>query len=92
MRFDYQADPRKVGLVIAGNSDQEFGVLVVVRQVTVDAIVVGGHPGDDSITTTFSRKTGLAVDDGKLAKLQIPPSELARIAEFDIQGAYTEPP
>jgi hypothetical protein len=73
------------------NDDKTIAIIVAVNQVSLDRIVLG-VTGDDEVArcirTAFDWKTGLCIDGGKLGQLKLPPSELARIEEFDAQGAY----
>lgn len=53
-------------------------------------IVMGTSFPDDIFRTLFDRFTGLALDGGRLSKLFIPGSELARIERHANEGTYVE--
>jgi hypothetical protein len=90
-RFELAANPRRVCLIpLAAEEadDRLIVVIVAVHTVSPETIVVGnGH--DDTYCTTYTRSTGRALDNGRLGeKLRVPRSELDRVEDFEIQGAY----
>jgi hypothetical protein len=86
-------NPRRVCLIPKdGDESNERGIAIIVAVLEVGpANIVLGVTGDDDVArcirTVFDWKTGLAAE-GKLKELKLPPSELARIEEFDTQGSY----
>jgi hypothetical protein len=93
-RYAMVDNPQRVCLIPKESDeddDKTIAIIVAVNQVNLERIVLG-VTGDDEVArcirTAFDWKTGLCVDGGKLKQLKVPPSELARIEEFDAQGAY----
>jgi hypothetical protein len=94
-RHGVSEKPDRVCLIPKENEETDdkcIAIIVAVNQVTPEHLVLGVS-GDDEVArcirTTFDWKTGLVVGNGKLGKLKVPRSELARIEEFDMQGAYS---
>jgi hypothetical protein len=86
-------NPRRVCLIPKYDDESnERGIAIIVVVLEVGpACIALGVTGDDEVArcirTVFDWKTGLAAE-GKLKELKLPPSELARIEEFDTQGSY----
>lgn len=89
VHFGFADNPMKIALMDASFPDHPQPVtLLQVLEVQSKAIIVGVNEPEDICRTTFDRQTGKAIDRGRMLRFVIPKTELDRLEEFALQGAY----
>lgn len=87
--FNFADDPMKVGIADDNYPVKPAPITVLrVLELRDTEIVTGTCADKDIFRTVFDRFTGKPLDHGRASNQVIPASELVRIEEFALQGAY----